>query len=105
MLRMKVVTDMVALGTKFDNLGSPNVTVDHRFNLATKSFWAVKHRMTAGVPLKTKLETLARIPDSVLSFDSGNWMLDKDLLTRIKRWEFHNIRIGCRLRWKSGTEG
>jgi len=34
----------------------------------------------SGVPLKGKLRALAQIPNNVLAFDAGNWLLDKDLL-------------------------
>ena len=102
---MHVVTEMIALGTKFDNLGTPRIAPDHRFTQGTRRFGALKKFLLPGLPVHLKLSALSRTCNSVLAFDAGNWLLDKDLLTRVKRLEFNNIRAAFRLRWKEATEG
>ena len=103
--KLTVVRDMLVLGTKVDNLGTASAGPDHRFALATKSFWSLKKNVVSGVSIKVKMDALARIPSSVLAFDAGNWIIDKDVLIRAKRWEYSNVRLACRLRWKDDKEG
>ena len=69
---LRVVTEMLVLGTKIENTGRSSAAPEYRFTLASKSFASIKRRCISGVSVKVALQTLARVPNSVLAFDAGN---------------------------------
>ena len=84
---------MTVLGTHLDHHGHTTTSKDHRLNKAENLFWSYYKTLKGrGKQLKTKLQAWVTTIHKSAVHGSGSWILTKETLLSLRRWELHHLR-------------
>ena len=98
-LEVKAVDQAIILGTLMDRAGDTRASVDYRFSQADRVFF--KHFKAMADPTATirdKLQAFSGTAGNALLYNAGGWHLCRDLVHRVKSWEYHKVRKICRMK-------
>jgi hypothetical protein len=91
-ISFKNVEMMVVLGTALDARGSTNSSVNHRLAKGDSNLWSNSSAFFGLGSVSSKFKSWCSGPASSASFGACSWHLSKNVLIKIKRWEYQCLR-------------